>query len=106
VRRLESLDLTRNFWVAGDVDDEVQARVGNHRAKVSGNRDVEPAGQIQPGCPRIGVGDPENRDGRIAAEHLEEGSAALPRPDDHDLGHAASVTIEVEGATSADCGIP
>jgi len=89
MRRLEPLDLARHLDVPRHVDDEIQLRVGDQRPEVGGHGDIESARQLEAGRPRVHVGDPEDGDGRIPVEHLEEGPAALPGSDDHDLGHGA-----------------
>ena len=83
-----------NRWMAActsglPVTSMIRSRRGSsiELAQVGAHRDVEAAGQLEARRPRVHVDDTHDGHGGIAAEHLEQGPAALARPDDDDLGH-------------------
>src|SRR6266849_4127728 len=76
-----------DLGAARDVDDEVHRGVSHERPELGGHGDIEAPGQLEAGRPRVEIGAPEDGDGGIADEHLEEGTAPFAGPDDDDFGH-------------------
>ena len=85
--RFERLDGPLDVGTPRDVDDEIHRRVRHEGAELRGHGNIESPRQLETGGPRIEIGDPEDGDGGIAHEHLEEGAPSLAGPDDDDLGH-------------------
>ena len=82
-----------HLGAAGDVDDEVGPRIGHELSQVRGDRDVEAAGELDAGRPRIDIGHAQDGHGGVADEHLEQGSPALARTDDDHFRHTSDNII-------------
>src|SRR5262249_26562771 len=90
--RLERLDRLVDVRIARDIDDQIDARIGDELTEIRGDWEIESAREVDARRPWIHVGDSRDGDGRITGEHLQEGTATPASTNDENRRHALSLS--------------